>query len=190
MADRIPFPDEGITDGTLRVRKHRETDIGLMVKACRDPSIPRYTAVPDDYTEQDAREWIESAASGRAEGTRCSLLIAGATDDVLLGSIGLHDFDWQDMRAETGYWVAPWARGRGVAIAAVNLITAWGFGELGLARISITAETQNDASIRVAEAAGFTRDGVLRQWKVQGGERRDMVMLGRLPSDPPARLGE
>jgi len=40
----------------------------------------------------------------------------------------------QDAKAEVGYWVAPWARGRGVAAAAVEAATGWAF-EHGIARM-------------------------------------------------------
>ena len=48
-----------------------------------------------------------------------------------------------------------------------------GFAELGLRRIEWRAEVGNDASRRVAEKAGFTVEGLLRQALLTDGERRD-----------------
>lgn len=39
------------------------------------------------------------------------------------------------------------------------------------------------ASQRVAEKAGFTREGVMRPHSVLGGERRDTVLYALLPAD-------
>jgi RimJ/RimL family protein N-acetyltransferase len=42
----------------------------------------------------------------------------------------------------------------------------------------------NVSSERVAEKCGFTREGVLRAWMEQRGERRDVTMWSLLPGDP------
>ena len=63
---------------------------------------------------------------------------------------------------EIGYWCAPWARGRGVMSAAVRLVRDWAFDELELERLELTTDVDNIGSQRVAQAAGFRREGVMR----------------------------
>ena len=82
-----------------------------------------------------------------------------------------------------GYWVAAPARGRGVATRAIRLLCAFAFAELGAKRVELWIEPVNAASLRVAEAAGFHREGLLRSFMHVGGERRDMLMYSLLPSD-------
>ncbi len=48
------------TDGVVRLREWRPTDVADMTAACRDPEIARWTMVPDDYRESDARAFIAS----------------------------------------------------------------------------------------------------------------------------------
>ena len=48
----------------------------------------------------------------------------------------------------------------------------------------------NVASERVAEKSGFAREGVLRSWLEQRGERRDVTMWSRLPGDPGRSAGD
>ena len=76
------------------------------------------------------------------------------------------------------------ARGRGVAARATKLLSAWAFDVLHLARIEITVDPRNDASQRVALAAGFTQEGVLRSYQRFKDGRMDAVMFSRLPGDP------
>ena len=98
-------------------------------------------------------------------------------------SILLLRFEWDAGRAEIGYWLVPSARGRGAAAAAVRLLSRWALRELGLARLALHTHEDNVASQRVAERAGFTREGLLRSFDTRGERPRDLVVFSLLPSD-------
>jgi RimJ/RimL family protein N-acetyltransferase len=55
--------------------------------------------------------------------------------------------------------------------------------ELGVERLYLTTAPDNIASQRVAERAGFTREGLLRSHLPIPGGRRDSVMYSLLPGD-------
>jgi RimJ/RimL family protein N-acetyltransferase len=55
--------------------------------------------------------------------------------------------------------------------------------ELGFARIQLLVDPENTASVRVAENAGFRREGVMRGWMDLRGSRPDLVMYALLPGD-------
>ena len=57
------------------------------------------------------------------------------------------------------------------------------FAELGFARIQLHADAANVASQRVAERAGYTREGVLRAWLEVQGEPRDHVLYSLLATE-------
>lgn len=59
-----------------------------------------------------------------------------------------------------GYWLAPWARGRGVMTESVRTVVQWARGEHGVKRLFLTTHPDNVASQRVAERAGFKRIGM------------------------------
>ena len=61
--------------------------------------------------------------------------------------------------AQTGYWVAPEARGRGLAGTALVLLSRWALATLPLIRLQLFTDVDNPASMRVAERAGFARGG-------------------------------
>ena len=87
---------------------------------------------------------------------------------------------WDHARGEVGYWLARDARGQGHVTRAVHLICCWGFDSLQLERIDLLAGSGNQASQRVAERCGFTREAVLRSFMRGKGERQDMVAFGLL----------
>ena len=122
----------------------------------------------------------EERLAGRA-------LLLGITDpadpDALWGNISLYDIDPHNQRAATGYWPAAPARGRGSATRALRLLSRWAFDTLGLARLELTCGPDNTASQRVAERAGFVREGMLRSHLTFKNGRRDTVVYGLLPSD-------
>ena len=185
----IAFPVEGLNDGVVRLRLPADSDVEAIVEMCRDPAIQRYTTVPPDYRRSHALEWIQRGQAGVAAGTDLHVVITDSNDDSPLGTISLHEINRPASRCVSGYFVAPWARGRGVATRALILITAFAFDELRLARVEVTIEPENEASHRVAQAAGFTREGLLRSYMPVAGKRRDMVMYSLLPHEHPHRRG-
>jgi RimJ/RimL family protein N-acetyltransferase len=178
------FPVEGVGDGSVRLRLRSDADLAAVVEACQDPEIPRWTRVPDHYGERDAREWAGEAARQHEAGEGLHLLIVDASDDRLLGSIGIHRIVEEERRCDIGYWLAREARGRGVMTRAVRLLSAWAFGELLVDRIEIIVDPRNAASRAVAERAGFRFEGVLRSYVVINDRRRDMAMYSLLRTDP------
>jgi RimJ/RimL family protein N-acetyltransferase len=77
------------------------------------------------------------------------------------------------------------ARGRGLTTRALHLISRWAFDELGCARLQLRADLLNLPSQRVAEKAGFTREGVLRSvhFNPRQNRRVDFVMFSLLPGE-------
>ena len=92
-------------------------------------------------------------------------------------------------RAAVGYWLAPQARGAGVATHAVRLLAEWAFVDLGVARLEITCGPDNVASQQVADRCGFTREGVMRSHMPFKGTRRDTVLFSLLPHELRPSLG-
>lgn len=84
---------------------------------------------------------------------------------------------------ELGYMVAPEARGRGIATAALRLATEWAFSELGAERIELMIAVDNPASKVVADRSGYVCEGVLRSVYLKPGVRCDMEIWSRLPGD-------
>ena len=180
----LEVPHPPLTDGRVLLRAFEDDDVEAIVTACADPLIVKYcTAIPQPYGEREARAWLQTHRHTRRAGTELPLCIADAATGELLGATSLHRVEWVHHRAETGYWIAPWARRRGAAAAGLRLVSDWALGPLGLGRVELFAETDNDASQAVAETAGFEREGVLRAYlEDRAGERRDVYVFSRTRS--------
>ncbi|HEY3728408.1 MAG TPA: GNAT family protein [Solirubrobacteraceae bacterium] len=180
---RIRLPGEPLVDGATALRPWRDSDLHALVEACQDPEISRWTRVPPNYGETDARAYLIQRYDMTFQGRAAPFAIVGAGDGTLAGSIALIRIEWEHRRAEVGYWLARDARGSGHATRAVRLICDWGVRALGLERIDLLAATENRPSQRVAERAGFIREAVLRSYMQARDERQDMVAYRLLAAE-------
>jgi [ribosomal protein S5]-alanine N-acetyltransferase len=178
----IPLPDPPLTDGEIRLRPWERRDVPAVAAACQDPEIPRWTVVPHDYTERHARDFIAGTGTDIAAGRELALAIVDV-DDRVLGALGLSNFDWRDLKGEIGYWMAAESRRRGIGARATRMLAEWALTSLGLERLELLAHPDNEASQRLAERAGFTREGTLRRYRRRHGAREDLVMFSLLAED-------
>ena len=178
---RIALPGEPLLDAPTALRPWRDTDVPALVRICHDPDIVRWTSVPAGYAETDARTYLLRRHDAILAGTAAPFaIVSGDKSEELVGSISLVRIAWEHRRAEVGYFLARESRRSGHATRAVELICEWGFRALGLERIDLYAATANVASQRVAERAGFEREGVLRSFMREKGVQLDMVAFGLL----------
>lgn len=142
-------------DALLGLRQPSDDDIPALVEACNDPLSARFTRLPVPYTAADAEHYVRSSAEGRRDQTGALFVIT--LDERLAGTCSLRIDAENPTEAEVGYLVAPWARNRGVARAAVELITEWGLHSWGLTRLVANIEDLNPASIAVVTPLGYRR---------------------------------
>jgi ribosomal-protein-alanine N-acetyltransferase len=124
---------------------------------------------------------VEFYEACRQEGCLLHLVIADRRSDAYLGeamvALGEHRV------GEVGCCLVPAARGRGIATEMLRMLTDWAFAALGLGRVQVFVAPENVPALRLAESAGFQREGVLRSYSEIDGERLDAVVHSRLPGD-------
>jgi RimJ/RimL family protein N-acetyltransferase len=167
-----------LRDGDLELRAWTLDDVPALVEACNDDEIRRWLPmIPSPYTEEDARTYVEGEVPpGRHQ-------FAITEDGRVVGAIGL-DIVESIRQGTIGYWCAQEARGRGVTTRALRLLSEHAFQNLGLERLQLFTDPDNLASQRVAEKAGYQREGVLRSHLPQrDGTRRDSIAFSLLPGE-------
>ena len=95
-------------------------------------------------------------------------------EGVLVGATGLHRIDWAVRRFEVGYWRRTGLQGHGIVTEAVRALSRMAFDALEARRVEVRMDDGNEASRKVAERAGFTFEGLLRQ---------DMLTVAGVPRD-------
>jgi [ribosomal protein S5]-alanine N-acetyltransferase len=177
----LRHPDPPLADDVVVLRPWSLDDVPDAVRSCNDPEIRRFLPpIPIPYTERDAREFIADAVPALERG-QVRLVGADPATGRLMGAIAIRILE--PGLAQTGYWVAPGDRGRGVAPRMLRLLSRWTLTELPIERLQLITDTENPASMAVAERSGFVREGRLRRWYDLRGEHRDAVMFSLLAED-------
>ena len=177
----LDHPDE-LTAGSVTLRRWRPGDAAAIATACSDKEIQRWLPLPSPYDESHALEYVAMMEEDAATGRGFALAIVDPGSDRPLGSIGCRMARARGV-ADVGYWIVPNARGQGVATTALRALSDWVFANLHPARIELVTDPDNVASQRVAEKAGFVREGILRAYHEHRGRRVDVVMFSLLPTD-------
>ena len=147
-----------------------------------DPDVKRFTRLPVPAPPGFPRTWLDRYEQGRRDGTSDAFAVEDEAGE-FLGCVMAFGIEADARTGELGYLVAPAARGRGVATAALRLLTEWGFEERGLLRLELMISVGNIGSKVVAERAGYVKEGVLRSLYVKEGLREDHELWSCLPTD-------
>ncbi|WP_246052824.1 GNAT family N-acetyltransferase [Actinocorallia herbida] len=165
--------------GERVLREWAYGDAEVLREAAEDPYIPVITTVPREWSEEAGRAFVERQFRRAEDGTGYPFAIVDERGRTV-GHVGVWIRDLDLGRVSIGYWVVASARGSGIAAAAVGTLAEWAGAHLGAARVELHIEPWNAGSVRTAEKAGFTCEGLLRSWGEVGGERRDMLMFARI----------
>jgi RimJ/RimL family protein N-acetyltransferase len=181
----LAYPDPPLADAVVALRPWRQDDVPERIMGFADPGVLRFSwPLARPYAESDARAYFAGREQERLDGEALAFAFVAPRDaNAVLGGGSLYDIDCDRGRAAVGYWLAPAARGRGVATHATRLMAGWAFTRLRTARLELTCAPDNPRSQAVAERCGFTREGVLRSHMPFQGGRRDTVMYSLLPDE-------
>ncbi len=180
-----PLPSADIVgdlpDGTqLRLRAPVTADIPGMVISCRDASTREFTHMPENYTAADAEGFLRAMMHSPT----AMLWILDNPDEpgTFGGTLEVRLVDRSAYCVELGYTTAPHLRGRGLMSAVVAAVTEFLF-DYRVHRVQLKANPVNVASCRVAERAGFTREGTLRDAELLHGRFNDLAIYSRVMTD-------
>jgi RimJ/RimL family protein N-acetyltransferase len=110
--------------------------------------------------------------------------IARDADDCLVGVCGFSTWSTVHRAAELVYDLSPDYWSRGIVTRSVQAVLEWGFSDARLNRVQAVVLPSNRSSIAVLDRCGFTKEGVLRQYRVVRGEPQDFLLYSRLRSQP------
>jgi ribosomal-protein-alanine N-acetyltransferase len=169
----------------VRLRPHRPSDYAEWAalregsRAFLQPWEPSWPA--DDLSRSAYRRRLNAYAQDLERGLAYPFLVFRKIDARLVGGITLSNVRrGVAQMGSIGYWVGePFTR-RGYTLAAVNAVTEFCFGQLGLHRVEAACIPTNLASRGVLLKAGFEQEGLARAYLRIDGAWRDHLLFGRV----------
>lgn len=146
-------------------------DAPALQKHANNPKVPAYLLdrFPSPYTLEDAEAFIDLMIN-KITVTNFAIEINGE----VAGGISL-EFRTDVYRKSPliGYWLGEDHWGKGIATEAVKLVTKYAFESFDVICVLAFIFSENEASMRVLEKAGYTLQGMLKQTVIKGGEVMD-----------------
>ncbi|MBM7491913.1 RimJ/RimL family protein N-acetyltransferase [Micromonospora luteifusca] len=176
------FSPVQITSGGLEIREFGPQDafqVAAFVTSRDLTALP--PGPPQSVAEVDG--WLAETVRRRLDGVGVLLAMVAKVSGEIVGSIGLRDTDWKAGRSEVGYGVLASQRGRGHATEAARAVGRWALTDGGMRRIQLHARVDNVASLRVAEKAGYQREGTLRMAEWDGEKDHDLAVFSMIAAD-------
>lgn len=147
----------------LVLRPPVDADAAAFHGVCDDAELSRNVeGVPHPYPDGMALEWIREQRAQLKRGEGGALAITLREGGEVIGDVTLR-VNAQNHRAELGYILGREHRGRGYATEAAGAMVRCAFEQLGLRRLVALTDVRNEASCRVLEKLGFTREARLRE---------------------------
>ena len=157
-------------------------DVDPFVMWLNDEEIRQYLLMSFPLNRITEREYIEKRHSRDDRNIRLGIVLK--ENNQLIGGIGLSGISVPHRHATLGLFIGDkscWSKGCGTE--AIKLMLGYGFDELNLHRISLSAFDFNKRAMRAYEKAGFTKEGLLHDGIYKNGRYWDVHPMAILESE-------
>lgn len=172
---RPPQVGDGIVVNKVVLESH-DTLKQFMPWAKEKPSLDD----SEEFVRQAAANWILK----NNDEPYLPLFIFEKSTDHFIGTTGYHNYDWTIPCVETGYWIRSSYANQGFMTEAINAITQYAFKQLGMKRIAVACDVDNERSRKIPERLGFTLEATLKANRIKvTGEISDTLIFARYNLD-------
>ena len=162
----------------FQIRSFQSEDVDAIVKYANNRKIwlNLRDLFPHPYTKIDGINWIKQVQEEKPERN-----FAIASNEEVIGGIGITlQSDVNRLSGEIGYWLGEPFWGRDITSRAVKAFTEYAFVTYNIIRIYAYIFSNNLASMRVLEKAGYTCEGCLRGSIIKDGKICDSFVYSIL----------
>ena len=160
---------------SVSLRPVEESDLEFVRAGVNHPEVRPHVGQSFPTSLARERRYLEEANR-----TLDALQLVVETDGHPVGVVEFDPIDREAGVAEFAVWIHPDHHRRGYAREAAALMLDYAFDELRMHKVTANAFESNEASQRLFESLGFTREGVGREDAFLDGEHRDTVYYGVL----------
>lgn len=171
----IPISEE------ISISRFKKGDIPMLVKHINDPEIFKNTiSLPNPYLTSDGEEYLVQCKEFEHTYGFPNFWVIRFRKK-LAGGIGLiFNNNPESHKVEIGYWTAAPYRRKGMMTKVIDHLSTYLFKHFHFVRIEAYVFTDNVASKRALETAGFQREGLLRKAFKKGDNYKDSILFTRI----------
>ncbi len=165
------------------LRALEPADIDLLVEWENDPVHWQVSGTLAPYSRSVLERFIENSHLEIYQTGQLRLIITDIETEEAIGTIDIFDFDLFNSRAGVGILIADGRkRNNGYATESLELIKEYCFGHLGINQLFCNIVSDNEASLRLFQKAGFELNGSKKAWVKRGDQYKDEYFLQLLKS--------
>ena len=174
-----------IVGNRVRLRAIEKSDIPNFVRWLNDREVTENLLIHSPLSAAEEEGWFERhLARNPNEHVVLNIEVLAGDDWISIGNTGLHNIEPVHLAAEFGIFIGEkqyWNQGYGRE--ATRLMLKHGFEDLNLNRIYLHVYETNPRAIKAYEAAGFQREGVLREAVYKNGRFINVILMSVLHSE-------
>jgi RimJ/RimL family protein N-acetyltransferase len=169
--------------GRIHLRAFEREDLDTVIRWVNDESVTCTLSDAFIYpvSRSDEMKWLENVALANY---REKVFAIEKEDGVLIGSVGLHQINWVERKAELGILIGEkqcW--GKGYGREAIQAVLHIAFKKMNLHRVYLRVFEFHQRAIGLYEHCGFQREGLLREDHYYGGKYSNTLIMGLLKQD-------
>jgi RimJ/RimL family protein N-acetyltransferase len=174
-----------ITGKNIRLRAIERDDIQRFTRWINDAEVIKFTSLNFPISNAMEEKWFDRQLENvPTQGQILAIETRVGNQWVHIGTCDFHDIEPVNHSAEFGIMIGDkeyWNKGCGRETT--KLMLQHGFEDLNLNRIYLYVLTENSRGIKAYEAAGFVKEGILRQALYKNGLYNDVVVMSVLHSE-------
>ena len=158
----------------VTLRPVLEIDVPSFVIWVNDPEVSGFMNVHMPMMEADEKEYFEQLHKRKPN----EIVVAIVVDDKPIGTMGLHNIDYRNRRANTGALIGEkefWGKGYGTE--AKMLLLHYAFYSLNLRKICSNVISFNERSVQYSKKCGYTEEGRKKEHHYRHGSYWDEICL-------------
>ncbi|MCU0386300.1 MAG: GNAT family N-acetyltransferase [Flavihumibacter sp.] len=156
-----------------------KADQPFVFKGLSDPAVIQFYGVSYDSLEATA-EQMDFYENLVKEERGAAWKIVDELNQEPIGVLAGYDYQAQHEKMEIGFWLLPEYQGKGILKSVLPFFLQQLQTLFKLHRLEATVESENLASCRLLERAGFEQEGLLRDCEIKNGKRISLFVYSLL----------
>lgn len=161
----------------LKLRALEPEDLDILYRWENDTNLWIHGNTISPYSKLALRHYINDTQLHDIYGAKqLRLIVMELSNNNIVGTIDLYDFDHHNSRAGIGILIDEKYREKNYATETLNIVQKYCFNFLGLKQLYAYISVDNLSSINLFKKAGYTKSGTLYSWIQSLHEFKDVYI--------------